>query len=66
MPEATALPLGLDAILLDLGSDRSPLAALRTAAHAAVLRHRTHRAAIHESLTSAAYRRETAKPEPDR
>ena len=74
MSEAPALSprldaIRLDAILLDLGGQRSPLAAIRTAAHAAVLRHRARRAAagaVHQSLTPAAYRREEANREPAR
>lgn len=70
MSTAPALTPGLDAIRLDLGGEPSPLAAIRTAAHAAVLRHRANRAiarrAVHQSLTPAAYRREVANREPDR
>ena len=44
MSRLSSIPAPLEAILEDLGAERSPLASIRTAAHAACARHRARRA----------------------
>ena len=44
MSRNSAIPAPFEAIRHDLGVERSPLASIRTAAHAAFARHRSRRA----------------------